>query len=45
MLGRGVATLLSTEFWAQNHAALEHIDVVVAHGRSGVPLSITRLRQ
>ena len=30
---------------ARNHAALEHIDVVVGHGRSGVPLSSTRLHQ
>ena len=42
---KGVATPLSTEFWARNHAALEHIDVVVGHGRSGVPLSSTRLHQ
>ena len=38
MLGREVATPLSIEFWARNHAALEHLDVVVGHGRSGVPL-------
>ena len=36
---------LSTEFWARNHAALEHIDIVVGHGRSGVLLSSTRLHQ
>ena len=35
----GGATLLSTELRAQNHAALEHIDLVVGHGHSGVPLS------
>ena len=35
--GGGVAaTPLYTEFWARNHAALEHIDVVVGHGHSGV---------
>ena len=45
MLGRGVATPLSTEIRARNHAALEHIDVVVGYGRSGVPLSSTRLHQ
>ena len=28
------ATLMYTEFRARNHAALEHIDVVVGHGRS-----------
>ena len=27
----GGGTPLSTEFWARNHAALEHIDVVVGH--------------
>ena len=41
----GEATLLYTEFRARNQAALEHIDVVVGHGRSGVPLSCTRLHQ
>ena len=40
--GGGGATLLSTEFQARNHAALGHIDLVVGHGRSGVPLSSTR---
>ena len=40
-----VVTLLSTEFRARNHAALEHIDIVIGHGRSGVPLTSTRLRQ
>ena len=43
--GGGGATPLSTEFWARNHSALEHIDFVVGHGRSGVPLSSTRLHQ
>ena len=41
----GGGTLLSTEFWVRNHAALEHIDLVVGHGRSGEPLSSTRLNQ
>ena len=45
LLGRGAATPLSTEFWARNHLALEHIDLVIGHGRSGVPLSSTRLHQ
>ena len=30
---------------ARNHSALEHIDFVIGHGRSGVPLLSTRLRQ
>ena len=30
---------------ARNHLALERIDIVVGHGRSGVPLSRTRLHQ
>ena len=34
MLGGDAATLLYTEFRARNHAALEHKDVVVGHGRS-----------
>ena len=37
------ATVLSTKFWARNHSALEHIDFVIGHGRSAVPLSSTRL--
>ena len=45
MLGREAATLVSTEFRARNHAALEHIDLVVSHGSVGVLLSSTRLRQ
>ena len=45
LLGRGAATSLSTEFRARNHAALEHIDIVVGYDRSGVLLSSTRLRQ
>ena len=44
MLGGG-ATPLSTDFWARNHSSLEHIDFVVGHGRSGVPLSSTRPHQ
>ena len=43
--GGGGATLLCTEFLARNHSALEYIDFVIGHGRSGVPLSSTRLRQ
>ena len=41
----GAATLLSTEFWTRNHVVLEHIGLVVGHGRSGVPVSSNRLRQ
>ena len=37
------ATPLSIKFWASNHTALGHIVLVVGHGRSGVPLSNTRL--
>ena len=40
----GGDTSLSIEFWARNHATLEHIGFVVSHGRSGVPLSSNRLR-
>ena len=29
--GGGYATPLSTEFWARNHSALEHIGFVVGH--------------
>ena len=43
-MGRG-RPLLSSEFRARNYAALEHIDLVVDHGRLGVPLLTTRLRQ
>ena len=45
LLGREVAMLLFAEFWARNHYALERIDIVVGHGRSGVPLTSTRLHQ
>ena len=45
LLGREVATLLYAEFWARNHYVLECIDIVVNDGRSGVPLSSTRLPQ
>ena len=41
----GGATPLSAEFRARNHSVLEHIDLVVGHGHSGVPLSSTRLHQ
>ena len=43
--GGGGATQLSTEFRARNHAVLDNIDLVVGHGRSGVPLLSTRLHQ
>ena len=43
--GWEAATLLSTEFRARNHAALEHVDFAIGHGLSGVPLSGSRLRQ
>ena len=39
------ATPLSAKFRARNHSALEHIDIVVGHSRSGVSLSSTRLHQ
>ena len=44
-LGGGGASPLSTQFWSRNHSSLEHIDLVVGYGRSGVPLSSTRLHQ
>ena len=43
--GGGGGTPLSTEFRARNHGALEHINLLVGHGCSGMPLSSTRLPQ
>ena len=39
------ASPMSTMFWARHHAALWYIDLVVGHGRSGVPLSNKWVRQ